>query len=149
MSTTKSTGLKDKLLDTGSFRTIMALGFINIYSGSRPATADEAVPAGCVLLATIKNGADDSTGLTLEADATSGSLGKTAAETWREDSVLATGVATWFRYYEAADTPADASTANARIDGSVGTSGADLNLSSVNLTASAPINVTTAEFTVT
>ena len=45
MSLTLSTGLANKLLDTGSLKTVMtgAGGFqIDIYSGSKPATADAA-----------------------------------------------------------------------------------------------------------
>ena len=57
---------------------------------------------------------------------------------------MATGVASWFRIYEATDTPANASTTKARADGTVGTSGADLNLNSVNLTIGAPLTLTDA-----
>lgn len=143
MSLNRSTALRNKLLDTGSFKTIFALCFINIYSGSRPSTADEAVPGGSVLLATIsKDGGV--TGLSWDTAAASGELLKKQDEVWQEDSVIATGVAGWFRIWEATDTPGGASTTKARADGVIGTSGADLNLSSVSLTAGVPLTISNA-----
>lgn len=143
MALNRSTALKNKLLDTGSFKSIFALCFINIYSGTRPASADDAVPANAVLLATISvdGGA---TGLSWDTAAASGALLKAQDEVWQEDSILATGVASWFRIYEATDTPANASSTKARADGTVGTSGADLDLNSVNLTIGAPLTLTDA-----
>jgi len=38
-----STGLRTKLLDTGSLKSILDGGVINIYSGPVPATADAAL----------------------------------------------------------------------------------------------------------
>lgn len=147
MALRRSTGFRNKLLDTGSWKDIMALCKINIYSGTRPASADDAIPAGSVLLATITvdGGA---TGLSWDAAAANGELLKSQAENWQEDSILATGTAGFFRIYEASDTPADASTTNARADGTIGTSGADMNLSSVNFTQGAPLTLQdTTKFT--
>ena len=44
-------GLRNYMLDTGSMKTALALGFINIYSGTVPATADAALTG--TLLTTI------------------------------------------------------------------------------------------------
>lgn len=140
MALNRSTGLRNKMLDTGSFKTIMALCFINIYSGARPASADEAAPGGAVLLATIsKDGGV--TGLSWDTAAANGELLKKQDEVWQEDSVIASGVAGWFRIWEATDTPGGASTTKARADGVIATSGGDLNLSSVNLTAGVPLTI--------
>jgi hypothetical protein len=262
MSLNRSTGLRNKLLDTGSFRSIMDRCFINIYSGSRPSSADDAVPGASVLLAVISvngssadavelvtNGtfaADASwtkgtgwtisagvassdgsqsadsdltqdqagglvqngvayqvtytitrsagtitpyvggtagttrstagtftetiyagasqallmranldfigtvdnfqvtmlrTGLQWEAAADSGELLKEQDQDWEEDAVLADGTAGWFRIYEATDTPSAASTTAARADGTIGTSGADMNMSSVNLVTGVPLTM--------
>ncbi|MBI4695588.1 MAG: hypothetical protein HY749_16345 [Gammaproteobacteria bacterium] len=143
MSLNRSTGLRNKLLDTGSFKSVMNLCFINIYSGARPASADDAVPGGCVLLAVISDNGGGS-GLNWDAAAAAGALLKSQTQTWSEDSILADGTAGWFRIYEATDTPAGASTTKARADGTIGTSGADLNLSSVNLTAGTPLTLSNA-----
>jgi len=140
MALNRSTALRNKMLDTASFKTIFALCFINIYSGSRPASADDAVPGGSVLLATIsKDGGV--TGLSWDTAAAAGELLKKQDEVWQEDSVIASGVAGWFRIWEATDTPGGSSTTKARADGVIGTSGADLNLSSVNLTAGVPLTI--------
>ena len=265
MALNRSTGLRNKLLDTGSFKSIMARCFINIYSGSRPASANDAVPGASVLLAVVsKSGSNASgaelvtngtfasdtgwtkgtgwtiaagvatsdasqvadsdleqeqagslllndhayevtvtitrtagaitpmiggtagttrsssgtftetiyasasqtismradedfagtvddfeitplaTGLSWDTAAAAGELLKSQTETWQEDEVLATGVAGWFRIYEATDTPSGASTTLARLDGTIGTSGADLNLSTVNLVAGVPLSLTNA-----
>ncbi len=140
MALNRSTGLRNKLLDTNSFKSIFALCFINIYSGSRPASADDAVPGASVLLATIsKDGGV--TGLSWDTAAAAGVLFKKQTEVWQEDAVLATGVAGWFRIYEAADTPANASSTLARADGTIGVGGADLNLSTINLTSGVPLTI--------
>lgn len=140
MALNRSTGLRNKMLDTGSFKSICALCFINIYSGARPASADEAIPGGAVLLATIsKDGGV--TGLSWDTAAANGELLKKQDEVWQEDSVIASGVAGWFRIWEATDTPSGASVLKARADGVIATSGGDLNLSSVNLTAGVPLTI--------
>lgn len=262
MALNRSTGLRNKLLDTGSFRSIMDRCLINIYSGSRPSSANDAVPGSSVLLAIISvngsyadavelvtngtfasdtswtkgtgwtiaagvassdasqagnsdleqnqaggllqngvayqvtytitlsagtitpmiggtagttrnssgtfqetiyagatqviamradadfNGTVDNfqvtmlrTGLQWEAAAVSGELFKEADQDWEEDAVLADGVAGWFRIYEAGSDPAAASTTAARADGTIGTSGADMNMSSVNLVTGVPLTM--------
>lgn len=98
-------------------------GFIDIMSGSQPATADTAIGAQVVLavlpLASTAFGA-----------ASSGS--KTAGTITSDASADNTGTATWFRMYKSDHT-------TAVLDGSVGTSGCDLNLNSVALTAGSAV----------
>lgn len=149
MALNRSTGLRNKLLDTGSWRDIMALCFLNIYSGTRPTSADEVATPGAILLASITVNGDGATGLSWEASAASGAIQKLQSQVWQEDSILATGVATWFRIYEATDNPANASTTLARADGTVGVSGSDMNLSTVNLTLGVPLTLNnTTQFTI-
>ena len=127
-----STGLRDDMLDTNPFRTIMDDCFIKIYeSGSSPpASADDAV-VGTLLLTISDDGGLD--GLHWAATASNGSIAKEAAQTWKGE-VDTTGVADYFRIVLAGDAGGSSGTLQ-RIQGTVGTVGADLNLSSVSLTA--------------
>jgi hypothetical protein len=146
-----STGLVDKLMDTGSFKTLFenaADGFlIDIYTGAQPADANDAA-TGTKLVTISKGG--DGTGMTFEASAGTnpGELEKNAGETWSGTSV-ATGTAGWFRVYRKADaaTHGDASTTEYRVDGTVGTSGQQMNVGSLSITSGAPFVLTSAAFT--
>lgn len=135
MALIASTGLRNKVLDTGSLKSVLADGFIHVYAstlGNIPATADEAInPANHTLLLTVY-GDGISEGLNL-GTASSGAIGKAAGETWA-GTVLATGNAVWFRHVGSADTGA-ASTTEPRLQGRVGVAGAELNISSVALTS--------------
>jgi hypothetical protein len=132
MAFKESTGLRNKSLDTAPLRTILNLGFIKIYSGAAPATADAAVTG--TLLCTISN-ASTATGLTFDAAAANGAISKASAETWSGVNA-ATGTAGYYRFVAPGDTGA-LSTTEARLQGDVGTAGKELNLSSVNLTSGA------------
>lgn len=135
MALLASTGLRNKLLDTGSLKSILAGGFIHVYSSTVsniPATADAAVdPAVHTKLLTVY-GDGISEGLSL-GTASSGAIGKDPGETWA-GTVLATGNAVFFRYVAPGDTGA-ASTTQDRLQGRVGVSGAELNISSLALTS--------------
>ena len=130
-----STGLSNKMLDTGSLKNILADGLIHIYASAPadiPATADAAIdPAKHTKLLTVY-GDGISTGLNLGA-ASSRVIGKDPGETW-SGTVLATGNATFFRYVAPGDTGGE-STTSARLQGRVGIAGAELNISSLALTA--------------
>tara|TARA_R110002110_G_scaffold415835_1_gene657228 strand:+ start:42617 stop:43057 length:441 start_codon:yes stop_codon:yes gene_type:complete len=128
-----STALRNAMLATGSFKSIMDGGFLKLYSGAVPASADDALGAA-VLLVTISVSAGG-TGLTFEATATNGILSKATAETWQGVNA-ASGTATFFRFAPSADTGVS-STTEPRVQGNVGVIGSDLNLSNTSLTASA------------
>ena len=127
-----STGLSNKLLDTGSLKATMAAGFLKIYSGSAPADADAAVTG--TLLVTISI-ASSGTGVNFDTAAAAGVLAKAPAETW-SGVVSAGGTAGYFRHVAVGDTGAS-STTQARIQGAVGVTGSDLNLTSVSLVSAA------------
>lgn len=127
-----STGLRNKLMDTGSLKSIFAAGFIKIYSGAAPADADQAITG--TLLCTISIGSGG-TGINFAVAAVAGVLQKLASETWSGVNA-ATGTAGYFRHVAAGD-DGTLSTTQARIQGTVGTGGADLNINSVNLVAAA------------
>ena len=124
-----STALRNKLLDTGSLKANMALGFIKIYSGVSPANADAAVTG--VLLSTISN-ASTATGINLAAAASSGVITKLGTETWSGVNA-AGGVAGYYRHVAPGDTGV-LSTTEARLQGDIATAGVELNLSSTTLT---------------
>jgi hypothetical protein len=146
MSLRLSTGTVNKLMDTSPFKTLFAGGFIDIYSGTRPTAADDAPPSGAIKLATVySNGT--SNGLTFETNATGGVLTKNPAETWSCSSIFADGTAYWFRLREASDPGTASSTTACRVDGTVGTSGADMNLTSTSFAAGAPLTISAAQFT--
>lgn len=128
-----STGCRNKLLDTNPLRTIFNLGFIKIYDGPIPATADAALDGANHLLATISNNGTG-TGITFETAAANGAIAKKASETW-SGTAGTTGTASFYRLVAAGDGGA-LSTTEARIQGSVGTSAADLNLADITITSS-------------
>jgi hypothetical protein len=113
-----STGLRNKMLDTSDFKTLMDGGKLHIYSGTVPATADAAL-AGNTLLCTLSEDGSG-TGLTFGA-AVDGVIPKTEAEVWK-GIIVATGTASFFRFTSAADGVAGAlSTTYSRIQGTIST----------------------------
>jgi len=131
-----STGLRNKMLDTGSLKSLLDGGKIKIYSGTLPATADAAIgSAGSnTLLSTITDN-DTVAGLNFDTAAASGQLAKDPAQTWRGTNV-ASGTAAFFRFVQTADDGSSSTTA-VRIQGTIASFGADLNISSVALSSGA------------
>jgi hypothetical protein len=106
---------------------IGSAALIRIYSGSKPATPETA--ASGTLLATVTvSGSFTSTGGVL-----------TAADP-AQVTPVANGTAGYFRVLT--------SGATAILDGTVGTSGADMNLSSVSITTASPLDLGVPTFTV-
>lgn len=126
----RSTGLRNYMLASGSFKAALAGTVLRIYGGAAPASADESI-GSAVLLCTISVDGDG-TGVTLDATASGGVIVKNPSEVWTGD-VTTTGTASFFRMEFAADTGAF-STSAVRMQGTVGLVGADLNFSSVSLT---------------
>jgi hypothetical protein len=106
-------------------------GWIRVYSGLQPSTADEAISSQ-VVLAELRFG-NPAFG--------SASDGAAAANAITGDSSAnATGTATWFRCFQSdGTTPV--------FDGSVGTSNSNLVLNSVEISAGAQVDVTSFTFT--
>jgi hypothetical protein len=130
-----STGLANYVAGTGSLKAALNLGFIKIYSGTAPTTADNAIgSAGSnTLLCTISND-DTGTGITL-GTASANTIPKNSGETWSGTNA-ATGTASFYRHVGSAD-DGTLSTTQPRIQGTIGTAGEDMNLSSTSLSASA------------
>lgn len=106
-------------------------GLLRIYDGTQPVDAATAVSTQ-ILLAE----------LTLNADAfgaaASGVISANAITA--DSSANASGTASWFRCAQSDGT-------TVMFDGTVGTTGADLNLDSVSITAGGTVNVTSFTYT--
>lgn len=105
-------------------------GLLKIYAGSVPADVNAAL-GGATLLATLT--------MSTTAFGAASSGVATAAAITSDTSADATGTATFFRITNAAGT--------AIIQGNVGTSGADLNLSSTSITAGGTVAVSSLTYT--
>lgn len=135
MALQTSTGLRDHLLDTGSIRNALDLGFLLIYAGTPPATADTAIDGGQhTLLCKITVDAVTDAGISFDTTSTSGSIPKAPGEVWRGINIDS-GVATFYRHVGSADTGV-LSTTEPRLQGSISTAGAEMNLSNTTLTIS-------------
>ena len=135
MTTKASTGLRNHMLVTGSLKSALDGGFLELYSGVEPVSADAAIPGGSTLLLRVFSDGS-SAGLNLSATAVDGFVEKASAQTW-SGTVIESGVATWFRLVGPTDTGA-LSTTSPRLQGSVARAGGDLNISNTDLVASAP-----------
>jgi hypothetical protein len=132
MTLKTSTGLRNKLMDAGSLKTVMAAGLVKIYSGAIPADADAAVTGSIVC--TVSQ-ASAGTGVNFDTNAAAGVISKAPGETWSGVNV-ASATATYYRHVAAGD-DGSLSTTQARLQGAVATVGSDLNLSSVALVSGA------------
>ena len=121
MTIKASTGLRNALLDSGPLKELLNAGFLHLYGGTVPASADAASSGN--LLCVISN-ASSATGLTFEPTATNGELPKNVSEVW-SGVCSAGGVCTHYRFVGPSDTGA-ASTTDFRIQGTVGTAGTDI-----------------------
>jgi len=126
LSTTTVNGQADWLADQ------LDSGYLRIYDGSRPANANTAVTSQ-VLLAELRFGA------TAFGAAAAGVI--TANAITRDEAANASGTATWCRILKSDGT-------TVMFDGSVGTSGQNLNLTSTTITAGAPVECSAFTYTV-
>src|SRR4051794_8345765 len=117
-----ATGTRNKMLD-GITTAAGNSGFIKLYTGTQPADANTAL-SGNTLLATLTCNA------TFAPSGTSGTL--TLNSITSDTNAAATGTATFFRMLKS-----DATTVV--LDGTVGTSGCDLNLNTVSIVAAATV----------
>ena len=131
MTTQISTGLRNSMLASDSYKGIMDAGSeIRVYKGAVPAHPDDAT-TGATLILTLKNG---SSGVTMDASASGGVLVKNPSETWSGVVGGGGGTPTFFRHVMTGDADGASSSAP-RLQGSAGGGGADLFLSSGALTA--------------
>lgn len=134
-----STGLRNNLAGSTGLAASLTNGVIEIRTGTQPASADNAASGTLLGTMTLASGAftpgSPTNGLTF-ASASGGSVSKTG--TWSFVGV-AQGTAGWFRFKGNAVDAGGSSDTAIRMDGSCGSSGADLNLSNINITVGAPV----------
>ena len=129
MSAKASTGLRNGMLDSGSLKSQLDAGFIKLYNGTVPATADAAI-GGATLLCTLSINSTG-VGINFDTTATGDVLSKAPGEIWSGTNA-ASGTATFYRHVAAAD-DGTLSTTSPRLQGTIAVAGADMNLSSVAL----------------
>jgi hypothetical protein len=133
-----STGTRNFILDSGLNTLFDTDGAINIYTGTIPADADADVGAG-TLLATLTFSSN------WIGAASAGVM--TLAAITSDTNVDASGTAAWFRMYDVSEGVTGSSSTKRRIDGTVGTSGADLNFDTVTFVAGGTAAI--SSFTIT
>jgi hypothetical protein len=126
-----STGLRNAVLATGSYKSALDGGFLNLYTGTIPADADAALGEGATLLCPVTLSNDGETGLTFDGTPINGRLAKTVSETW-SGTIIHNATATFFRFVLAGDT-GDVSTTAIRVQGTIGVSGYDMDMLDPNL----------------
>jgi hypothetical protein len=128
-----STGARNAMLGTGSFRATFNTHVLKIYGGSEPASPDDAIGAATLLCTISTNGTG--TVLVWETTPAAGALTKSLSDVWSGVNA-ADGDAAFFRLLTIADANAS-STAAVRLQGNCALAGGDLNLSSLTLVAGA------------
>lgn len=126
MALAYSSAVRNAMLDAIT-TAVGTSGLIRIYDGTRPSSGG----AATTLLAELTCSA------TFAAGASGGVL--TLNSITQDSSANATGTATWFRI--------TTSGGSFVVDGNVGTSGSDLNLTTTSITSGQPVSITS--FTIT
>ena len=116
--------------EASSIKEIFENSKLIIYTGSQPASADDA-PIGTKLVEITKNSSGN---FDLVFDeASDGSINKVPSDNWSGQAINS-GTAGWFRLLVNGDTEVY-STTDPRIDGAVGTSNAELIMADTNITS--------------
>lgn len=134
MTVKLSTGCRQGIAITNSLKALLDNGFVRIYSGAIPASADAAL-GGATLMNEISAGGGG-TPVTWESTAPGGVLSKKVSENWT-GNIIVGGTPTFFRYVLAADA-GDASSSAVRIQGTAGPLGSDMFISELPMVATAP-----------
>ena len=124
---------------------LLKFGYINIYTGAQPASAD-LIESGTLLVKITKDGAAHNTstglnGLEFNDDAVAGVLSKLTGQVW-SGSPSASNNAGWFRFYAQEGTEG-ASTTAVRFDGAVGLSGTEMIVPTVVIAVGTDFIITT------
>ena len=144
-----STGLRNGMLNATGLKEAFANGTLKLFSGPQPASADAAEQGTLLCQITLACGAFTpgvgTNGINFDAPV-SAVIDKAAAETWSGTAVAA-GTLGWFRFQGNAADAGGSSTTLSRIDGTIGTSGADLNLANITMEVGTPVSISEAQFT--
>jgi len=135
----------------GSLADIFQNGILYLYSGSQPANGDTAYAGTLLAKITVASGAwvagEETNGLEFQVSA-SGEIEKNS-DVWSGVGLAAASTGTtagWFRLCANGTDASGASTTLPRIDGTVGTSGADLNMSSTTIVESSTYTIDSWKF---
>ena len=147
MTVRLSTGLRNNLAGPLGFGSTFDKGVIYIYSGPQPLTADAPV-SGTLLGIVTKDGGAFSFGAPangLTFDVPVGGAVSKSTDAWRLTG-LAEGTAGWFRLMGNTADALGASAVKPRLDGTCGTTGADLNVSNISIVVGAPTTIDVFQF---
>ena len=143
-----STGLRTAMVGTGGggIGELMNNGWLDLYTGSQPASADALETGTKLVRVSSTSGTAVADGCKFGA-ATNGVL-PIGTPAWT-GVVLVAGVAGWFRYYGSSGTAGVAGSSGTayRFDGACGISGAELDLTHTNLALSSTLTITAANVT--
>jgi hypothetical protein len=127
----------------GSWEDLFWDGILDIYTGAIPADADATEGAGSKLVAVTIGSVAFALGTGLKFDvAAAGVLAKRTGDVWSGVGLVnpGPGTAAWFRFYDKNHTTGASPTA-IRFDGTCGTSGADLLMSSTSVALGATVTI--------
>ena len=131
------------------FSGLFEKGVIYVYSGPQPLSADAAV-SGTLLGIITKDALAftfGSPGNGLAFAVAAAGVASKSTDAWKFNG-LAVGTAGWFRLMGNAVDNLGASTTLPRMDGTIGTSGADMNLTNTSVTIGAPNTIDVFQFTI-
>ena len=132
----------------GSLKDLFRNGVLDIFSGTQPTDADTTESGTKLVRITLSSGAfvagTTTNGINL-GTATDGVIGKDSGETWSGVGLVA-GNAGWFRFYDNAATTG-ASTSAIRLDGSIATTGAQMNMTNTSISVGGVTVITSVAIT--
>lgn len=143
-----STGLRNALVGTAgdSFGELMNNGWLDIYTGAQPVTAD-LIETGTKLV-TISSTSGTGVADGVKFGTVAAGVLPIGTPAWT-GVVGVAGVAGWFRFYGSSGTSGLKGTSSTayRLDGACGISGAELNLTHTNLAKDSTLTITAADVT--
>lgn len=143
-----STGLRTAMIGTGgnSFGLLMNNGWLDIFTGSQPASADYVETGTKLARISSTSGILPADGCKFGTAATG--LLPIGTPAWT-GVVQVAGVAGWFRFYGSSGTGGATGTNGTayRFDGGCGLTGADLELTHTNLALGSTLTISTANVT--
>lgn len=132
----------------GSLKDLFRNGVLDIFSGTQPINADTTESGTKLVRITLSSEAfvagTATNGINL-GTATDGVIGKDSDETWSGVGLVA-GNAGWFRFYDNAATTG-ASTSAIRLDGSIATTGAQMNMTNTRISVGGVTVITSVAIT--
>lgn len=147
MSVKQSTASANAMIN--ALGAALADGCAEIYSGAQPATADSPIQGTLLAIVTKSGGAwtagSPTNGLSFDTGV-AGTIAKPTADEWKFTG-LQTGTAGWIRFKGNAADAGGTSTALVRLDCAIGSAGAELTLSNVNIVVGVPGAITTFSIT--